>query len=294
MKILITTGLSGTNIGGPFQYAPQLEKEFKAMGYEVKVVSYGKMERVLPAGLRHLYFFLRIFPVCLWADRILTLDTFSVGVPTVLAAKICGKKSVVRVGGDFLWSAYVNRTSKAILLSEFYREIPKLNLKEKLILSLTKGMIKKVDFLAFNTEWQRKIWSNFYDIPADKSGVVRNFIPEKATGNISPIKNFLWACRAIPEKNLKFLKKIGLRMSDKHSEFRLDIVTGESHNKIIERIKECYTVVSLAFSDFCPNFILEGISFNKPFIMSKETGLNELYPCGGMFVNPLGEAEFDR
>ncbi len=270
MKILITTGLSGTDIGGPFQYARNLEREFEALGHKVRVVKYGSVESSIVG----------IWPHVFWADKILALDTFSVGVPSVAAAKLFGKKVIVRVGGDFLWSAYINRTGEPITLPEFYRNMPKLNFKEKLIHFFTKIFIKWVDFLAFNTEWQKNLWQETYDISYVKSGVARNFIPEKREGESPKTKNFLWAGRLIPEKNPEMLKKFGI-----------EIVTGESHEKVLERIRSSYATVSLALTDICPNFILEGFSFGKPFIMTRETGLDELIPRGGIFVDPSNETE---
>lgn len=273
MRILITTGLSSSDVGGPAQYGPNLKSEFEKLGHEVKIAQYSSIESA----------FLKIWPSVLWADKIIALDTFSVGVPSVVAAKIFKKKIIVRVGGDFLWSAYVNRTSEPWTLPDFYQKMPKLNLKEKVIFFFTKIFINNADFLAFNTEWQRAIWRTFYKIPEHKSGVVRNFIPNKSNGIVSNKRNFLWAGRLIPEKNIKMLKK-----------FNIDIVTGESHERVLERLKECYAVISVAFADFCPNFIIEAISFNKPFILSQETGLNELFPRGGLFVNPKNEDEVEK
>ncbi|MEX2007278.1 MAG: hypothetical protein WD992_00710, partial [Candidatus Levyibacteriota bacterium] len=71
----------------------------------------------------------------------------------------------------------------------------------------------------------------------------------------------------------------------------IDIVTGESHEKVLEKIKSSYAIASLAFTDICPNFILEGISFNKPFVMTKHTGLSELATTGGIYVDPMNESE---
>lgn len=282
MRILITTGLSKVDVGGPFQYGPRLEEEFKGLGHKVFIISYGPVEKALPRGVRHLYFFLRIFFRCLWAEKVLILDTFSVGIPTILAASFLGRKSIVRVGGDYLWSAYVNRTGEPITLPNFYRKMPELNRKEQLILSYTKTLIRKTDYLAFNTEWQRNIWQSFYGMKEGGSSVVRNFIPPKSEGNTPSVKNFLWAGRLIPEKNIDMLEKSGI-----------EIVTGESHQKILDRIKNCYVAVSLAFTDISPNFIIEAISYHKPFIMTRETGLNELFPTGGIFVDPTNETEIE-
>ena len=291
MRILITAGLSGQEVGGPAQYGENLQKVFQEVGHSVKLVSYGKTEKFLPIGLRHLYFFLKILPRCLWANYVVTLDTFSVGLPSVVATRIFGKKVIVRVGGDFLWSAYVNRTGVPITLPEFYKNFPELNRKEWIILSLTKFLTKSADFLAFNTEWQKGIWEAHYDIKS--AGVVRNFVSEKRDPQIPKIKNFLWAGRSIPEKNLEMLKNAGRRVGEKYRDFRLDIVTRESHEQVLERVKGAYALVSTAFSDICPNFILEGTYFNKPFVMTKETGLNELFPEGGIFFDPLKQEELE-
>ncbi|OGZ74017.1 MAG: hypothetical protein A2832_02340 [Candidatus Zambryskibacteria bacterium RIFCSPHIGHO2_01_FULL_44_22b] len=273
MKILITTGLSAGDVGGPAQYGPKLKNEFERLGHVVKISQYASIENAL----------LKIWPSALWADKIIALDTFSVGVPSVLASRLFGKKILIRVGGDFVWSAYVNRTSEPLTLPGFYQKMPTLNLKERIIFFFTKMLINNADFLAFNTEWQRNIWEKFYKIPEHKSGVVRNFIPEKREGKLSTAKNFLWAGRLIPEKNPAILEK-----------FRIDIATGESHEKVLDRIKNCYVAVSLAFTDICPNFILEALSFNKPFIMTRETGLGELFPLGGIFVDPLNIEEIEN
>jgi glycosyltransferase involved in cell wall biosynthesis len=297
MKILITTGLSESDMGGPFQYAPRLKDEFEKLGHMVEVVAYGKIEKALPTGLRHIYFFLKILPICLSTNYVLTLDTFSVGVPSIWAAKICGKKSIIRVGGDSLWSAYVNRTSHLLTLPNFYEQRPKLNTKERIIRLYMGHMIENANYLAFNTEWQRGIWSKDYKIPAIKSGVVRNFIPDRsvleAPESKKETKNFLWAGRAIPEKNLSLLKRVGNKVATKHPEFRLDIITGEVHQAVLRRIKGCHVAISLAFSDICPNFIIEGVAYNKPFIMTRETGLNEIFPKGGIFVDPMDEKEIE-
>ena len=269
MKILITTGLSKSDIGGPAQYGSNLKDEFEKLGHEVRIRRCGSVEGALA----------KIWADAFWADKILALDTFSVGLPSVMAARFFGKKVIVRVGGDFLWSAYANRTGAKISLPAFYQNIPRLNFKEGIIFSLTKWMIGKTDFLAFNTEWQKNIWANYYQISKERIGVVRNFIPEKNLASGDDGK-FIWAGRVIPEKNISMLKKLGI-----------EIVTNEPHEKVLERIRSCRAAVSLAFTDICPNFIIEAVSCGKPFIVTKYTGLGEIFPEGGIFVDPMNESE---
>ncbi len=293
MKILITSGLSGKDVGGPAQYGPNLKENFKALGHEARLVSYGRLEKFLPTGLRHACFTLRAFPHFLWAEKILALDTYSVGAPSVMLAGLLKRKITLRVGGDFLFSAYLNRTSDNLTLKEFYLFIPKLNLKERIILTVTKKILREADFLAFNTVWQMNIWKEAYSLESNRLGVVRNFMPERGETPIPEQKNFLWAGRIIPEKNISILKKAAEKVSPKHKDFSLEIVTNEPREKILEKIKESYCVVSPALTDICPNFILEGISFNKPFLMTRETGLSELFPKGGEFLDPKNEKAWE-
>src|SRR3989344_3417186 len=78
MKILIATGIFPPHIGGPAQYAKNLQIEFEKLGHEVKVATY-TVERKLPTGIRHLFFFFKILPKTFWADAVVALVTFSVG-----------------------------------------------------------------------------------------------------------------------------------------------------------------------------------------------------------------------
>ena len=283
-----------TDIGGPFQYAYNLEREFQKLEHKVRVVSYGRVEKLLPMGLSHIYFFLKILPSVLWSDCILTLDTFSVGVPTALATKLLGRKLIVRVGGDFLWESYVNRTGEMLTLPVFYEKMPELNVKEKIILYLTKVLLNWSDCLAFNTEWQKKIWNESYDIPYDKSVVVRNYIPAKEKPSEPAGKIFLWAGRDTKVKNLKILEEVASEIDLGHADFKLKILPKVSHGEFLDNLKNAYAVVHPSVSDMCPNFILEAVSFGKPFIMTRETGLGEIYDKGGIFVDPLDKDELAR
>ena len=58
MRLFITTGHVLSNVGGPAQYGPKLKEEFENAGHKVRLISYDAVERILPIGLRHIYFFL--------------------------------------------------------------------------------------------------------------------------------------------------------------------------------------------------------------------------------------------
>lgn len=293
MNILITTGVGKHEVGGPGQYSHHLSEEFVTLGHQVKVSGY-LFEKKLPIGIRHLYFFIKILPSMIWADRVIALDTFSVGVPSVYAARMLGINSTVRIGGDFLWESYVNKRHASVPLSNFYNPLPPLSIKERVIVHVTKKLVTHADDLVFNTEWQKHIWQKAYNIPEKKIRIVKNGMPCKLMG-IQPVnKRFVWAGRDIQVKNLEMLKTSFASVKEKHPEIELELITDASHERVMETIKDSYAAILPSISDICPNFILEAASFGKPFIMTKETGIQELLSGGGIFVDPTNIHEIKQ
>ncbi len=293
MKILITAGLSGKDVGGPAQYGPRLKDAFVELGHEVRLIAYG-FEKKLPIGLRHICFFFKILPSVLWANKIIALDTFSVGVPAVMASRLIGRKIVIRIGGDFLWEAYTHRTSDMIPLTKFNTSMPKINLKEKIILLFTKYLTRNADVLSFNSAWQKNIWEKSYKIDPKRTATIRNYIPAKEVGEEPTLKAFVWAGRETPLKNLIMLRKVIERVKQTHSDVRLDLIMNEPRAVVLDKFKKSYAVMLPSVSDVSPNVILEGASYGKPFIVTKETSIAEILPRGGIFIDPLDEHDLER
>lgn len=287
MQILISTGLYPPDIGGPAIYAKNLADQFLKNGDKVKVLPY-KFEKKLPICIRHFLYFLRVV-LSMWnVNLIIALDTFSVGFPTVLASKIFRKKVIMRIGGDFLWESYVERTGYLITLSDFYKEIPKLPLKQRLIFYLQKFALKNCSALAFNTEWQKKIFAKTYGLDSQKTYVIENFYPVRniISNGTGGEKNFLWAGRPIKLKNINILKDAFSEAEKENNSIKLEISEKISWTELMKKIQNCYAVILPSLSDISPNFIIDAISLNKPFILTKETGLYEKLKDIGIFVNP--------
>src|SRR3989344_790659 len=157
-RLIIATGIYPPQIGGPALYAQHLATEFKALGGEVQVVTYGQLERFLPFGLRQLSYFLKLWRAVGPGDQVLALDAFSVALPVAWLRCLKRIKVIIRIGGDFLWESYVERTGKLIPLSHFYQTKLSITFKERIIFKLTRWLLARADGLAFTTDWQRQIW----------------------------------------------------------------------------------------------------------------------------------------
>ena len=288
MRILIATGIYPPDVGGPAEYARNLKETFENLGHGVEVSSF-RIEKKLPTGIRHFWYFFKILPKLFKADFILILDTFSAALPAILAAKIAGKKSVIRIGGDFLWESFVERTGKMIPLPDFYNTKTALSFKEKIIFRLTKFVLKNSSVLAFTTSWQKEIWMKPYGLQNEKCSVVENFYApkESASANGNPkFKNFIFAGRPIKLKNVERMEESFLRAKETGSDASLHILS-LPHHLLMESIKSCYAVILPSLSEVSPNFILEAIRFNKPFILTKHNGLNDRVKDIGLLVDPL-------
>ncbi len=277
MKIVIATGIYPPEIGGPAQYAFNLEQEFRRLGHEVFVIKFADV-RHLPTFIRHLVYFKKVFVALRKADWCLTLDTFSVALPAVTAGKLLRKKVIIRTGGDFLWENYVERTGDLALLRNFYQTTRKRwNRKEKIVFSVTKFVLQKASLVVFSTDWQRQIWREPYQLNLEKTVIVENFYGPKSSETVVLGKSFLVAGRNLKLKNLEIIKNL---------KFGFEI--GQwSPEQLDEKIKNCYALVVPSISDISPNIVLRAIIYNKPFILTKENGVLDRLGEIGVYVDPL-------
>lgn len=286
MKILIATGIFPPGIGGPATYAYHLHEEFRGLGHEVKIATYG-VERNLPTGLRHLVYLLKSLPDIIWAERILVLDTFSVGIPVILATRIFRRPYAVRIGGDFAWEAYVERTKEMIPLPHFYNDkfLSSFTLKERIIFKLTKFFLSRASRVIFTTPWLKDIWLPVYKIDPDKCAIVENTLEQRHFEEASG-RTFLWAGRQKFLKNIALLKEAFGLASREAGDIELECV--QLHKEELKKkMALCYAIILPSLSEVSPNFIHDAVSCGKPFIVTKYSGLSEDVQKLGLLVDPL-------
>ncbi len=290
MRILIATGIYPPQIGGPAQYALNLKKAFQNKGYSCTAKAFG-IERKLPTGLRHAWYFFRILPAMMKSDLCIALDTWSAALPAVFAAGLLHKKIIIRTGGDFLWESYVERTGDLVLFKNFYKASrEKWNAKERLVFKWTKWTLDRASLLVFSTEWQRDIFCEAYGLPLAKTALVENFYGERLAGETPKEKNFIAGARPLKWKNLERLEAAFSIAQEKAPEVLLDTSRSE-YGTFLEKIRHSYAVALVSIGDISPNMILDAIRCGKPFICTRETGLFEKIKDIGIFVDPENVSE---
>jgi len=282
---LIATGIYPPEIGGPAEYAKNLALVWRKEKHEVSVHVFSRFN-FLFTGLRHLVYFFSILADVTFADVILVLDTYSCALPAVLAGRLFGKKIILRTGGDFLWEFYVERTGDLVLLRDFYKtRLPKLSSKEKIIFNLTKFVLRSVDAIIWSTEWQKNIFLPPYRLERQNNFIVENYYGLRLASNEPKQKNFIAMTRKLKWKQTDFLKKVFVQQKVISSGAILD--TGQAlHGEFLKKMSHSYAVIIASLGDISPNTILDAIRFQKPFILTRETGLYERLKDIAIFVDP--------
>ncbi|MFZ2886228.1 MAG: glycosyltransferase, partial [Minisyncoccia bacterium] len=180
MKIVIATPFYPPETGVLGTYAEGLAVAFKKAGHEVEIAAFSSVKH-LPPLVRHIAYFAQLRRRARGAGAMLALDTWSVGMPAFFAARQTGAPLLVRIGGDFLWEAYVERTKEPIRLSEFYRTSRRLSVKERIIHRFIRQLTGGANALLFNSKFQRDLWRKEYGFPAEKGRILENFFPPRST-----------------------------------------------------------------------------------------------------------------
>ncbi len=294
MKILIATGVYPPQLGGPSYYAKSLKEEFERLSHEVTVKTF-TVERSLPTGIRHLYYLLKTVGAFVRADLVLVFDTFSVGLPIALMQEIFRRDVIVRVGGDFLWEIYTERTKEKILLSEFYNEPRQFSFKERMIRRATEFVMRAATQIVFNTTFQRDIWVDAYTIGPKKVTIIENRYEPMEKSYPAEGKTFVYAAaRPLVWKNGDTAREAIAIAQKTVPSAQLIFLFDLPRDEAIERIKASYACVLTSFGDLSPNYILRALSCGKPVILAAEIGIRDRIGDIAMYVDPKDPAAIAR
>ena len=86
---------------------------------------------------------------------------------------------------------------------------------------------------------------------------------------------------------MKLLEKVFEELISEGVKAKLETVDNLSPKELQEKIKNSYALITASVSDFAPNFIVEGLAANKPFILTKECGLTDKLGELGIFIDPM-------
>ena len=310
--VLLATGIYPPEIGGPATYAALLEKELPKRGIGVTVLPF-RIVRNWPKGFRHLLYFVKLLRLGLGHDLVFAQDTISVGLPSVLAAKLLGKKFLIRVPGDYVWEQAVQRFGVKDAIDIFQSK--KYGWKVEFLRSVQKFVVNQADVVITPSNYFRHLVRGWVK---DKNKVITIYngveiskLPlDFARGRQAPrSKIIVSAGRLVPWKGFGMV----IEMMRDLPEWRL-IIIGDgpeyanlksqiSNLKLGDRIKltgaipreqvleylsrAAAFVLNTSFESFSYQ-IVEAMSLGVPVITTKIGNLEEIVSSGidGFLVSP--------
>lgn len=290
MHIVIASGIYPPDIGGPALYAEGVKISLERSGHTTSVVLFGPLRR-WPSVIRHALYVGRLFFAARGADAIFTFDTYSVGVPAAFVGLLLRIPVVLRVGGDFVWESYVERTKKLVPLPDFYRDKHCLSIKERIAKRMVRWMLHHT-IPAFNSSWLLDIWKEPYSLNNVKHTVVENVIGARL--EVLGVEPFLVLYgRDITLKNTVAFRK-ALEKA-RGAGVQLSLEEGMvPHEKLLERIRRSYAVAIPSLSDVAPNSVIDSIRCGKPFLLTKYSGYASRFGEYGIIVDPLNVEDMAR
>ena len=291
MKITLAASIYPPEIGGPAQYAKSLKEALERAGHSVALVRYGGLKQ-FPSGIRHALYAIKLLFKSRGADAIIAFDTYSGGLPAAIVRLLTARPLIIRIGGDFVWELYIERTKDLVPLTEMYRHKEKWNWKEKIVFGVTRWVLKRA-LVVFSSRWLLDIWQSAYRIDANRVRVIENAIGARVEPVAPQKKNFIFFARQIALKNAVAFRRAFAKAKTAHPE----IVLEEGmipHEELEKRMRECYAVALPSISEVTPNYIIDAIRCGKPFLLTKYSGYAERFKEYGVIVDPQSKDDMAR
>jgi len=290
MKVVIATPFYPPEVGVLANYAAGLKRGLEKYT-TVEVVALGNLKRV-PAGIRHVLYFFKLLTALRGASCVLALDTWTVGFPALIASRVTGVPLVVRIGGDLLWEAYLERTHESARLSEFYTNPRRLAPREKLLQAVAAALCAHARHVFFNTQFQKEIWEQAYPL-AGKSSVLENFYPPKESYEPPAGRAFVAANRGAWYKNMDRFMRVFERVKARYPLIEMQ-TSFVPYEKQLERFAASYAAVVPSISEVGSNIAIEAVIHGRPFIISEDTGTKERLDGCGLFIDTRSEQAIEQ
>jgi hypothetical protein len=118
------------------------------------------------------FFTIKLFFKSFKSDFIVANENSFLGFWVVLVCFLNSKESMVILKDDALWSSYLNRSTFIIPIRDFYRVLPKLRFKEKILFFINRFICNYSDYLVFYDKELVELWANFYGFNKEKALII--------------------------------------------------------------------------------------------------------------------------
>ncbi len=295
ISILLAAGIYPPDPGGPALHAKKFHEWLDEQVVENKIVALSKY-RFLPIGLRHLVYVWKLWRQFSGVDVVYAYDALGVGLPALIVSKFKRKKLLIRIGGDIPWERAAGKNLTDLSMNEWYRAGEH---KKSTSFKISRFILRRTAKIITSSDLLSKLYINYYDVNPDKIVTIPNPVPEK-TGDsrVASPRTIIFASRLVAYKNLSAMLDVLSRVLPDFQDVKF-VIMGDGPEKkklqaksralnidkqivflgnilqeeVMRKTAECYIGLAPALTEFNPNYILQCLSFGKPFLISKENGL---------------------
>ncbi|HEY0010298.1 MAG TPA: glycosyltransferase [Candidatus Paceibacterota bacterium] len=313
MKVLVATPLYPPQIGGPATYAARIERELPAKGIAVTMLPFSSVA-MKTRIVRHALYFLGILRKARGADVVYALDSTSVGIPALIAAKLCYRPLVVRIGGIGSWERAVEQSYKIGPPHEFANYLQLLSTDLRQLYRLERMVWRQARTVVVPSEYLKQSLV-LLGIPAERITVIYNGmepVPDGtdrvripglivSAGRLAEIKRFdvlVEAVRLIaedlPDARLHIYGSgpthdaLEAAIRQAGMEGRIELRSALPRMELLERIGEASVFALASWHETFSNLLIESMAVGTPVVSTAAGGTPEVVNSGvnGLLVPP--------
>lgn len=265
MRILIATGIYPPDIGGPATYTTLMEKELPKRGFEVDHLAFTEY-RKKPKIIRHLLYFWDCWKKAKGFDAVYAQDPVSVGLPSLVAARLRGKKFFIRVAGDYAWEQAAQRFGVKDTIDDFQNN--RYGLRVGLLRAIQRFVVGRADLVITPSNYFRKLVGGWIKNSEKVKTIYNGIRYESVLSATRSLNTLVSIGRLVPWKGFEFLIRL---MSDPGlRDFTLRIIgDGPDRERLTSIVKELHLEgrVQLAW-DVGRDVMLKDISNAGIFVLN--------------------------
>lgn len=292
MKLLLVADIFPPQSGGPATYVVELANAFVKQGVDVQIVSLNPTSDTTVAScpvirvswknklLRYLEYFWLLFQKAKYVNVVYAMGPVNAGLPALVAARLRGKKFVVKVVGDYAWEQYQGAGLDLYTIDEF--QTARVGGKIGWLKRVESFVVRHADHVITPCAYLKRLVVGWGAEEKNVSVIYNAIAIPSVTPKVKPAgeKWVVSIGRDVPWKGMKTLSELSL---DFPKNVKLKIVSGASRQEALCTLASADVFVLNSGYEGLSHALLEAVALGVPVLASDVGGNPEVVPSDHLF-----------